>query len=437
MGRKGFKWTVGRRLALGFGTVTAIFVVAIAVALAYSASAGSAWRAATRWDRAVAGSNRQLRGTQQQMAAQALYVATGAPRYKAEWEQGVAMSDGGAAAVDALHDPTIARIANTANAADHKHDAAVNKHLFPAVAAGDHAASLAALKEADTFVRVPLGAQRKIATYVAGRRATDVAHAKAAERAVRRAGLLAALVGVLLATGVAFLITRRVVRPLRVVVDRLTMLRDVCVTRLNAGLTALAHGDLTVAAEPETPEIADPGTDEVGDVARAFNEIRAKTVESLSAYTESRGRLAALIGEVSVSAGTAVGGVAADGDDLRGGRPRGRRDRHGRRRGRRRAPSARCARSRQAQAADRGGRRGDAAQRRQRAGDGRRGRRSPRGRRARAPPRWRRRPRRWARCATARRRRPRRSASWARSPSRSAGSSRRSRASPSRRTCWR
>ena len=304
MGRKGFKWTVGRRLALGFGTVTAIFVVAIAVALAYSASAGSAWRAATRWDRAVAGSNQQLRGTQQQMAAQALYVATGAPRYKAEWEQGVAMSDGGAAAVNALHDPTIARIANTANAADHKHDAAVNKHLFPAVAAGDHAASLAALKEADTFVRVPLGAQRKIAAYVAGRRATDVAHAKAAERAVRRAGLLAALVGVLLATGVAFLITRRVVRPLRVVVDRLTMLRDVCVTRLNAGLTALAHGDLTVAAEPETPEIADPGTDEVGDVARAFNEIRAKTVESLSAYTESRGRLAALIGEVSVSAGT-------------------------------------------------------------------------------------------------------------------------------------
>src|SRR4051812_35696137 len=304
MGRKGFKWTVGRWLALGFGTVTAIFVVAIAVALAYSASAGSAWRAATRWDRAVAGSNEQLGGTQQQMAAQALYVATGAQRYKAEWEQGVATSNRGAAAVGALHDPTIARIANPANAADHKHDAAVNKHLFPAVAAGDHAASLAALKEADTFVRVPLGAQRRIATYVAGRRAADVTHAKAAERAVRRAGMLAAIVGVLLAAGVAFLITRRVVRPLRVVVDRLTMLRDVCVTRLNAGLTALANGDLTVAAEPETPRIDDPGSDEVGDVARAFNEIRAKTVESLTAYGESRGRLAALIGEVSTSAGT-------------------------------------------------------------------------------------------------------------------------------------
>jgi methyl-accepting chemotaxis protein len=304
MGSKSFKWTVGRTLALGFGTVTAIFVVAIVVALSYSASAGKAWRETTRWDRAVAGASEQLRGTQQQMAAQALYVATGKPRYKAEWEEGVAISDRAAAAVDALHDPTIARIATTANAADHKHDAAVNKHLFPAVAAGDRAASLAALAQADRFVRVPLGAQEKIAAYVDQRRAADVSAAKAAESAARRAGLLAALAGVLLAAGVALLITRRVVRPLKVVVERLTELRDVCVTRLNAGLTALAHGDLTVEAESETPAIENPGSDEVGDVARAFNAIREKTVESVTAYNESRGRLAALIGEVSSSAGS-------------------------------------------------------------------------------------------------------------------------------------
>src|SRR6185312_6787689 len=113
----------------------------------YSASAGHAWRAAMRWDRAVAGADRQLRGTQQQMAAQALYVATFDPRYKAEWEAGVAMSDRGAAAVDALHDPTIGRISATANAADHRHDAAVNTRLFPAVARRDHAAALAALEQ--------------------------------------------------------------------------------------------------------------------------------------------------------------------------------------------------------------------------------------------------------------------------------------------------
>src|SRR3954454_7737091 len=112
------RWTVGRRLALGFGTVTAIFVVALGVALSLSAAAGRQWRAATHWDAAVAGAGDQLRGTQQQMAAQALYVATGAPRYKAEWEQGVAISNRGAAALAALHDPAIAKIANTANVAD-------------------------------------------------------------------------------------------------------------------------------------------------------------------------------------------------------------------------------------------------------------------------------------------------------------------------------
>ena len=299
-----FRMTVGRRLALGFAAVTAIFAVALAVALGFSSSAGHAWRAATAWDRAVAGAGEQVRGTQQQMAAQALYVATGAPRYKAEWEQGVARSDGGAAAVAALHDPTVARIANSANAADHRHDAAVNERLFPAVARGDRRAALAALRQADRFVRVPLRAQGRIAGYVAGRRAQDIARAKAAERNALRAGILAGLAGVLLAAGIALLTTRRIVRPLKVVVGRLGSLRDVCVTSLNTGLNALAKGDLTVAVEPQTPPIEDPGADEVGDVARAFNDIHAKTVESLAAYTESRTRLAALIGDVAASAGT-------------------------------------------------------------------------------------------------------------------------------------
>ena len=194
-----FTWTVGRRLAAGFAAVTAIFVVALAVALSLSASAGSEWRSAIAWDRAVTGATTQLRGTQQQMAAQALYVATGAPRYKAEWEAGVALSDSGAGAVDALHDPVIGKIAATANAADHRHDDAVNKHLFPAVARRDHGAALAALRQADAFVRVPLAAQSKIAAYVTEKRAANVARAKAAERNALTAGVIAGLVGTLLA----------------------------------------------------------------------------------------------------------------------------------------------------------------------------------------------------------------------------------------------
>jgi len=304
MSSRRFTWTVGRRLAAGFAAVTAIFVVTLAVALSLSASAGSEWRSAIAWDRAVTGATTQLRGTQQQMAAQALYVATGAPRYKAEWEAGVALSDSGAGAVDALHDPVIGKIAATANAADHRHDDAVNKHLFPAVARRDHGAALAALRQADAFVRVPLAAQSKIAAYVTEKRAANVARAKAAERNALTAGVVAGLVGILLAAFIALVITRRVVRPLKVVVERLGSLRDVDVTHLNGGLNALATGDLTVTAEPHTAPIDNPGGDEIGDVARAFNEIQAKTVESLHAYGESRARLAGLIGDVAGSAGT-------------------------------------------------------------------------------------------------------------------------------------
>ena len=227
------RWTVGRRLAAGFGGVTAIFVIALTVALALSASAGEAWRSTGRWDRAVAGADAQIRGTQQQMAAQALYAATGERRYRTEWEAGVAAADRGSKAVAALHDATIARISAAANAADHEHDDAVHRLLFPAVARGDKAASATALRQADAFVRVPLRAQSRIAGYVGAKRAADVARAKAAERDARNAGLIAGLVGILLASGLAVLITRRIVRPLGVVVERLGTLRD------ELGLTGL------------------------------------------------------------------------------------------------------------------------------------------------------------------------------------------------------
>ena len=159
---RNLNWTVGRRLAAGFAGVTAIFTGALAAVLLLSMGASHAWLDATAWDAAVAGAHEQLRGTQQQQAAQALYVATFEPRYRAEWEAGVALSNRGAAAVAALHDPAIARIADAANTADHKHDDAVNRRLFPAVARNDHAGALRALRAADRFVRVPMGAPERL-----------------------------------------------------------------------------------------------------------------------------------------------------------------------------------------------------------------------------------------------------------------------------------
>jgi methyl-accepting chemotaxis protein len=118
----------------------------------------------------------------------------------------------------------------------------------------------------------------------------------------KRTIVISAIIAVVVAIALAFLIVRSIVKPLGVVVDRLGMLRDHCITGLSNAMKALATGNLTVAVEPTTPAIENPAGDEVGDVARAFNEIQAKTVESISGYNSTRGQLGELVGNVSTSA---------------------------------------------------------------------------------------------------------------------------------------
>src|SRR5262249_43888058 len=201
-------WSIARKLGAGFGGVVAILAVATALTLVFSASAQSAWKHTEKWDRATGGAAMQIGGAQQQQAAQALYVATFDPRYKAEWERGVARADRGSAIVSALGDPIIARISRGAMNADHKHDETVNKLLCPAVARGDQKAAVAALRLADRYVRVPLAAQERIAARIDVLRNADQEKAAAAASRARLFGILAALVGALLGGGVAYLIVR-------------------------------------------------------------------------------------------------------------------------------------------------------------------------------------------------------------------------------------
>ncbi|MEA2323456.1 MAG: methyl-accepting chemotaxis protein, partial [Solirubrobacteraceae bacterium] len=120
----------------------------------------------------------------------------------------------------------------------------------------------------------------------------------------RRTIVIAALLALIAAAALATVVVRSVVRPLRVVVERLAHLRDACITGLQDGIQAMAKGDLTVAAVAATPAIDDPAGDEVGDVGRAFNEIQARTVQSIAAYNETRAQLGGLVGSVSESAQT-------------------------------------------------------------------------------------------------------------------------------------
>ena len=296
--------TLGIKLGLAFAAVLAVMLCSLAVVIAESGKADAAYRKAIAWDQAVEGAAEQAAGTRQQQSSQALYVATFQPRYKDEWEAGVAKAEAAAKSVEKLHDPTITRIARSATAADEHHDATVNKLLFPAVAAGDHAAALKALALADKYVRIPLQAQEQIGTYVERRQAADVAQAKSSAAAAKRAGIVAGLIGTLLAIAITVLVSRGVRRAAASVLERLRSLESHDATDLRAGLDAVAAGDLTRPVVPATPAIESPGQDELGQIAVATNGIRDRIAGSVEAYNAMRDRLSGLIGEVAGSART-------------------------------------------------------------------------------------------------------------------------------------
>jgi HAMP domain-containing protein len=262
---------IGGRLGLAFASVCLVFLLAVGLALVYSGSAQRSWKHTSIWDQAVKGAAEQVRGIQGQMAAQALYVATLDPRYKDEWEAEAKRALDAGKAVAALGDPVIAKITSDANAADEKHDAAVNDQLFPAVAAGDRDAALAALRLADENVRIPLEAVTKITARVDELRMADVAKASAAASRAKLVGLVAAGVGLLLAALIAVFVSRGIAQTIRTIV---------------AAVEPAAQGDLT-------QRITLRRHDELGDLATCFNGM----VESLAGLVSriegvSRGLLA-------------------------------------------------------------------------------------------------------------------------------------------------
>jgi methyl-accepting chemotaxis protein len=112
------------------------------------------------------------------------------------------------------------------------------------------------------------------------------------------------LVAAVLGFGLAFVVARGIGRSVHDVLDRLTALRDNCITGLRGGITAVADGDLTVEVVPTTALITRISNDELGDVAAAVNAIRDNAVATIEAYNDTRGALASMIGEVSTTAGT-------------------------------------------------------------------------------------------------------------------------------------
>ena len=268
-------WSFGRKLGVGFGLVVAVFLIALGITLTYASSAQSRWQHTTHWNAAVAGIGEQIRSTQAQMYEQNALVATQDPVHMQRWEDAVKIGDAGAAAVQKVPDPVIKKISADASVADHNHDNTVHNLLFPAFQKGDPAAEVAALKKANNYVQVPYEALLKVRARIDQLRNDDIAAASAAASRARTVGIVAGVLGLLLAIGLAIIIVRSCRRP---------------VLDLIAVTEAAASGDLTVRAEADA-------TSEIGRLGTSFNSM----VESL----------AELVSRIDTAAATVLGASQA------------------------------------------------------------------------------------------------------------------------------
>src|SRR6185503_16522384 len=171
-------WTLGRKLGVAFGAVSLVFIAALLVSITFTGKADRSWDETLRLQKGADGANLQIQGIRAQMRAQARLAATLDSRFEQDFEAGVALSNRGSAAVEALKDPVVARISSEANKADHGHDAAVVDDLFPAVEAGDRESALTALAAADEAVDVILAKAETIGGHIEKRRDAAVAEAK-------------------------------------------------------------------------------------------------------------------------------------------------------------------------------------------------------------------------------------------------------------------
>jgi methyl-accepting chemotaxis protein len=299
-------WTLGRKLGAAFAAVCALFLIAIGASLILVSKADERWHETLALSKAEQGAAHQIQGIRAQMRAQAQLAATLDTKYEKAFEAGVDAGNEGTAAVEALHDPVVAKISGDANTADHQHDAAVSDQLFPAAERGDRAAALKALATADAAVDHVLAKTLTIDDHLAKRHDAAVAAARSATRNARLFALLAALAAVALAIAISLLIVRGIRRGVIAILDRLDGLRGES-GELSTALDAAAGGDLTVEVVSSTEAIEKLGSDEIGRVGGAVNAIRDTTAASVDSYNRMRSGLHSLVTDVSTAAQSVAG----------------------------------------------------------------------------------------------------------------------------------
>ncbi|MBE2315348.1 methyl-accepting chemotaxis protein [Solirubrobacter sp. CPCC 204708] len=120
----------------------------------------------------------------------------------------------------------------------------------------------------------------------------------------RNHALVIIFAAIVVGFGLAFWFSSKIVKTVREIQHRLTMLRDNCTADLAKALDRVAHGDLTVEVEPVTPLLERTSNDEIGDIAESVGAIRNATVASVAAYNDMRAKLADTISQLSEQAQT-------------------------------------------------------------------------------------------------------------------------------------
>jgi methyl-accepting chemotaxis protein len=119
----------------------------------------------------------------------------------------------------------------------------------------------------------------------------------AAATTARMIFIVATVVGVLLAVGLGFILTRSITQPVGAIVERIETLRSHCVTDLGTAMAALAKGDLSTALEATTKPLEVRSRDELGTLTQALNGIISQTQSTVAAALKTRSTIAQVLSE--------------------------------------------------------------------------------------------------------------------------------------------
>ncbi len=116
-----------------------------------------------------------------------------------------------------------------------------------------------------------------------------VASAQAAGARGRNIMIAALVLAVVIALVLGTMIAADITRPLALVVERASSLGAVCVAQLNAGVKAMADGDLSVVPKPTTQPLQLQRRDEIGQLATTVDAMISLTQTTVSDFVRTQG----------------------------------------------------------------------------------------------------------------------------------------------------